>query len=61
MDVRLAKVNVQSATAYGVIRVSKLLLWKTEMLRNTLDMCPSLLAEEETDDRYNQDAFTAEK
>lgn len=57
MDVRLAKVNVQSATAYGVIRVSKLLLWKT----NTLDMCPSLLAEEETDDRYNQDAFTAEK
>lgn len=61
MHVRLAKVNVQSATAYGVIRVSKLLLWKTEMLRNTLDMCPSLLAEEETDDRYNQDEFTAEK
>lgn len=44
MDVRLAKVNVQSAIAHGVIRDSKLLFWKMEILRNTLDMCPSLLA-----------------
>lgn len=45
MDVRLpAKVNVQSAIVHGVIRDSKLLLWKTEILRNTLGMCPSLLA-----------------
>lgn len=44
MDFRLAKVNVQSAIAGGVIRDKKGLFQKIEMLRNTLARCPSFLA-----------------
>lgn len=44
LDFRPAEVSVQSGIADGVIRDSGLLLWKIGKLRNTLDMCPSLLA-----------------